>query len=83
MQRFLLTVATATILQLPWMLSASAVTPLQNRVDSVHAQNPDIPALSAVIIRNGETLDSATMGLLDLDERIRVDHQIGGANAGR
>jgi hypothetical protein len=34
----------------------------------VHAQNPDIPALSAVIIRNGETLDSATMGLLDLDE---------------
>jgi hypothetical protein len=34
MQRFLLSVATATILQLPWILSANAATPLQSRVDT-------------------------------------------------
>lgn len=71
MQRFLLSVATATILQLPWILSASAATSLQNRVDSVHAQYPDIPALSVVIIHNGETLDSGTMGLVDIDESLQ------------
>ena len=71
MQRFLLSVATAIILQLPWMLSAGAATSLQSRVDSVHAQNPDIPALSVVIIHNGEALDSGTMGLVDVDESLK------------
>jgi D-alanyl-D-alanine carboxypeptidase len=64
-------VATATILQLPWILSANAATPLQNRVNSMHAQNPDIPALSVAIIRNGETLDSGTVGLVDIDESLQ------------
>jgi D-alanyl-D-alanine carboxypeptidase len=70
MRRFLFGVITATILQLPWVLLASAGTPLQKRVDSVHTQNSDIPALSVVIVRNGEALDSGAMGLADIEEHL-------------
>jgi D-alanyl-D-alanine carboxypeptidase len=68
MRRFLFTVVTATILQLPWILSVSAATPLQAQVDSVHAQNPDMPALAVVIVHNGKALDSGAVGLADPDE---------------